>query len=307
MDKDLYEILGVKNNATEADIRKAFHKLARQHHPDVNPGDKAAEQRFKEITLAYEVLKDPKKRAQYDQMRAAGANPFARRGTGGTWQQGGPFGDTYTDFGLGDLFEEIFGGGFGRRGGGRRSRAWQEEMFSRPGQDQETSLTISFLEAARGGERYIELTDGRKLTVKIPEGVADGSKIRLRGQGLRGIGDGPSGDLILALKVMPHPYFEREGNDILVQLPVTFAEAVLGGEVEVPTLDGKARLKIPAGVSSGQRLKMAGKGIRSADSKKPGDQFVEVLIKIPKKPDHRYRDLAKQLEGDGFDPRQGLY
>jgi len=329
VEKDLYEILGVKKGATDAELRKAFHALAKKFHPDMNPGDKASEQKFKEVNLAYEVLKDPKKRAQYDAMRAAGENPFARARTGGgpgggPWssrrppggpgQGGSPFGEGFGDFGLGDLFEEIFGGGAGRRGGpgpqgGRPPPRWGEEggQFRRPGTDQETTLTISFMEAARGGERFIELTDGRKLTVTIPEGVSTGSKIKLKGQGEPGIGGAPAGDLILNLTVLAHGYFVREEEDILLKVPVSFSEAVLGAEIEVPTLDGKAVVKLPAGISSGQRLKLAGKGIRSTKTGNRGDQHVEVQIKLPKPPDARYQQAAKDLKEASFDPRAGLW
>ncbi len=320
MEKDLYEILGVKKNATEIEMRKAFHQLAKKYHPDMNPGDKVSEQKFKEVNLAYEVLKDPKKKAQYDAMRAAGADPFARAragagGAGGQWRpgqpsQGNPFGggEGFGDFGLGDLFEEIFSGG-GRRSAGRGSPRWGEEgaTFRRKGADQETQLTISFMEAVRGGERYIELTDGRKLTVTIPEGVSTLSKIKLKGQGEPGVGGAPAGDLILTLTVLPHGHFIREEDDILLRVPIAFHEAVLGAEIEVPTLDGKATLRLPAGVSSGQRLKLAGKGIKSTKTGSRGDQFVEVSIKIPKPVGAKYLEAAKLAQEEPFNPRAQLW
>ncbi len=311
MDKDLYEILGVKKDATEAEIRKAFLKLAKKHHPDVNPGNKEAEQRFKEVNLAHEVLKDAKKRAQYDQMRAAGANPFASRGAGGARPGPGYGAESFGDFGLGDLFQEIFGSGFaggmggGGFGGAREGR--RAGPFPQRGADREMSLSISFQEAARGGERVIEFNDGRRLTVKIPEGVDNGSKIKLAQQGAAGMAGGPNGDLYIILDVQAHPLFVREGSDILLKLPLTFSEAVLGGEVEVPTLDGKVVLKVPKGISSGQRLKLAGKGIGMARRAQRGDQFVEVLIKVPKSPDTAYQEAAERLQADGFNPRSGLF
>lgn len=180
MDKDLYEILGIKKEATEGEIRKAYLKLAKKYHPDVNPGDKAAEQKFKEINLAYEVLKDEKKRAQYDQMRAMGANPFARAraGAGAGAGYAGPEG--FDQFGLGDLFEEIFGGG-----------GFKKSYYPTKGHDRESNLQISFMEAVKGGERLVQFTDGRRLTVKIPAGVDEGSKIKLTGQGDTGVSGGP--------------------------------------------------------------------------------------------------------------------
>lgn len=305
MDKDLYEILGVKKDASDADIRKAFLKLAKKHHPDVNSGNKDAETKFKEINLAYEVLKDAKKRAQYDQMKAAGENPFAGGGKAGAWRSGGPFNPAdFGDLGLGDLFQEIFGGGgrggfggFDMRGGGRG----QTGGFRVPPRDLEATVQVAFLDAAKGGERVLELPQGKRLTVKIPEGVDSGTKIRLSGQGEMG------GDLILHIEVMPHPFFQREGQDVVVRLPITFSEAVLGAEVDVPTIDNKVVMKIPPGVSSGQRLKLTGRGIRSPKTGNRGDQFVEISIKVPKQPDAHYLEGAQKARASEFNPRQNLF
>lgn len=307
MDKDLYEILGVKKDANEKDIRKAFHTLAKRYHPDVNPGDKQAEQRFKEVNLAYEVLKDSKKRNQYDQMRAMGADPFAQAGARRGAAAGGSYGpEFYAEFGLGDLFEEIFGrsspfGGADPNARRRRGGA----NFAQRGADREYGMTIAFTDAARGAERSIELPDGKRLSVTIPEGVDTGSRIKLSGQGEPGIGGAPAGDLVIELTVSPHPQFTRDGKDILVKLPIRFDEAVLGGEVEVPTLDGKVFMKIPQGVSSGQRLKLAGKGIRTGKESGRGDQFAEIQIRVPKQPDAIYVEAAEKLKGSPFDPRSG--
>lgn len=313
MDKDLYAILGVAKDASEAEIRKAFLKLAKQFHPDKNPGNAEAEQRFKEVNLAYEVLRDAKKRQQYDAMRAAGNNPFARaraggrRSSGGGPGFGGPGGDPFQDMGLGDLFQEIFGGGFAGGPGGAGAGGFRGGFggFSQKGADQVATVTIPFLDAAKGAERSFELSNGRKLTVKIPEGIESGSKIKLSGQGEPGVGGGPSGDLLLTVQVAEHPTFRREGNDLIVRLPVSFSEAVLGGEVDVPTLDGKAVLKLPKGISSGQRLRMSGKGVRNTKSGVRGDMFVEVLIRIPKDPSPAYVEAAEKLKEEAFDPRVG--
>ncbi len=316
LDKDLYEILGLTKNASDAEIRKAFLKLAKKYHPDVNPGDKGAEMKFKEINFAHEVLKDQKKRQQYDQMRAfgpgVGGGPRARPGAG-SWPPGGDGGAHYSyqdfsDYGLGDLFQEIFGGGgfagaMGGKPGGRRTRGGP---FPSRGSDREMRLTISFVEAARGGERAVDFSDGKRLTIKIPAGVESGSKIKLTGQGGAGNQGGPNGDLILVLEVAPHPIFVREGADILLKLPVTFSEAVLGGEVEVPTLDGKVVMRIPKGVSSGQRLKLSGKGIKDARAGKSGDQILEIQIKIPKQPGSEYTEAAENLQSLTFNPREEL-
>lgn len=307
MDKDLYEILGIKKDATEAEIRKAYLKLAKKFHPDVNPGDKAAEQKFKEVNLAYEVLKDEKKRAQYDQMRAMGTNPFARARAGAGAGAGGFAGgaEGFDQFGLGDLFEEIFGaGGFG--GGGGFSGGYRKSYYPSKGQDRESSLQISFIEAAKGGERVVQFSDGKRLTVKIPGGVDDGSKIKLSGQGDSGASGGPAGDLILTLRVAEHPFFKREGNHIVLKLPITFSEAVNGAEVEVPTIDGMVHLKIPSGISSGQRLKLSGKGAFSSKLGQRGDQFLEILIKMPKEVSEDYKKAAALIEKISFNPREGL-
>lgn len=288
MEKDLYEILGVKKNAAKSEVQKAFRRLAKKYHPDVNPGNHEAEQKFKEVNLAYEVLKDPKKRAQYDQMQVGGR---FRQGS----VRGAPFGpDVFGDLGLGDLFSEIFGAGFGPRAQG---------FYAARGPDCEALLPLSFQEAALGGEKTVELSDMRRLHVKIPSGIETGSKIKLTGQGEPGRAGGPPGDLVLTTHVEMHPQFERKGLDVIVQLPITFSEAVLGGEVEVLTLTGKVVLKIPKGVSSGQHLKISGKGISSARTGKKGDQLVELLIKIPKG-SANYETAARQLNNESFDPRK---
>lgn len=309
MDKDLYEILGVKKTASDGEIRKAFLKLAKKFHPDVNPNNKDAETKFKEVNLAYEVLKDPKKRSQYDQAKAMGANPFARAQHAGAqgWGGGNPFSSDMGDLGLGDLFEEIFGGGmhFGQGGFGQARSGRARPGFRARGQDREAAIDVTFMDAARGADRTFELNDGRRLTVKIPEGVNSGSKIKLSGQGDAGMGGGPNGDLILVLHVGEHPHFVREGDNILLKLPITFSEAVLGAEVEVPTLDGKVHMKIPKGISSGQRLKLGGKGVKSQKTGSRGDQFVEISIKIPKdSPEHQ--EAAEKLK-DLFNPRGNLF
>jgi DnaJ-class molecular chaperone len=307
LEKDLYEVLGVKPEATDAEIRKAFLKLAKKYHPDVNAGSQEAEKTFKEVNFAYEVLKDKKKRTQYDQMRM-GRHAFggAGRGGGGNWnpRQGGFSEQDFSDFGLGDLFQEIFGGrGFG--GGGPQFDPRRRGRAAYRGSDREAALRISFIEAARGGEKSVEFSDGRKLSVKIPSGVETGSKIKLTGQGDPGQGGGPNGDLILTFEVESHPFFIREGLDIILKLPITFWEAVLGSEIEAPTLEGKVHLKIPKGVSSGQRLKLAEKGVLSSQTKQRGHQFVELVIKVPKNPDEVYLESAQKIkENSTFNPRE---
>ncbi len=317
MDKDLYEILGVKRDASEADIKNAFRKLAKQFHPDKTAGDKAAETKFKEANLAYEVLKDKEKRARYDQARVYGGG---MGGGGGHWKNTGQNPqDMFRDFGLGDLFQEIFGGGgapggfgggrandfgrdygdFGQGGFGRRG------FGPRKGADLEATIEIPLADAVRGSEQSITLNGGKRLSVKIPEGISSGGKIRLSGQGQPGVNGGPGGDLILQVQVKDDPAFQREGDNLISRLPISFSEAVLGGEVAVPTIDGKVTMKIPAGVSSGQRLKLGGKGVRNSRTGQRGDQIVEVLIRIPSTKDPAYVEAAEKLRELGFNPREG--
>ncbi len=302
VDKDLYEILGISKEATDAEVRKAFLGLAKKHHPDRNPGDKTAEQKFKEVNFAHEVLKDKKKRAQYDQMKASRGRRPSRAGSWPSENEGFNY-ESFSDFGLGDLFQEIFGGGAGfggQRAGGRRGGPSLQR-----GSDREGRVQVSFLEAARGGERAIDFSDGRRVTVKIPPGVESGSKIKLSGQGEPGLNGGPNGDLILSLDVGSHTFFRREGLDIVLLLPISFSEAVLGGEVEVPTLDGKVVMKIPRGVSSGQRLKLRGKGVKKMESSAPGDQVIELQIRLPRDPDTAYTEAAESLKSaSSFNPRE---
>ncbi len=318
MDKDLYEILGVKRDASESDVKNAFRKLAKQHHPDKNPGDKAAETRFKEANLAYEVLKDPTKRARYDQARIYGGGPGTGAG-GGQWKSSPGFKpeDMFQDFGLGDLFQEIFGGGggggfnagrgdMGRDFGGGFGGSGRRGFGARRGSDFEAQLEISLPDAVRGAEKTVNVSGGKRLTVKIPEGIDEGAKIRLSGQGQPGANGGPAGDLIVQIQIASHSIFRREGDNLIARLPISFSEAVLGGEVGVPTIDGQVTMRIPAGVSSGQKLKLSGKGVKNSRTGQKGDQLVELMIRVPSVSDPLYVEAAEKLRGSSFDPRENL-
>jgi len=256
--KDYYRILGVDRNATEKEIKQAYRRLARKYHPDVNPGDKEAEERFKEINEAYEVLSDPEKRRKYDQLGASwqqwqrmGGNPrdfdwsqwFSREWPGGRVHV--EYGDLGDLFGEG-IFSDFFRAIFGDVGTRPRARWWEARPRYARGQDYEQPVEISLEEAFRGTKRVLE-KDGRRLEVTIPPGVKTGSRVRIAGQGGPGIGGGRPGDLYLKVTVLPHPIFKRQGDDLHCEVPVDLYTAVLGGEVRVPTLEGDVMLKIPPG------------------------------------------------------------
>ena len=281
-DKDFYAVLGVSKDVSDADLKKTYRKLARQHHPDSNAGDAQAEARFKEISEAYSVLSDPGMRAEYDQMRAMGSG--ARFTAGGAGAQG--FDDIFRGFGRGAQrnqsdFDDILGGLFG--GGGRFGQPTGGfGGFGGPskGGDITANTTLDFLTAIRGDTVGLKMQDGREVKVKIPAGVADGQKIRLKGKGQPSIDGGEAGDLVITVAVRPHPVFEREGLNLRVDVPVTFAEAALGATIEVPTLEGDTvRLKVAPGTPSGRVLRVKGRGVTT--SKGTGDLLAEVVIAVP--------------------------
>jgi len=319
--KDYYATLGVGKAATDKEIKQAFRKLARKHHPDVNPGDKAAESKFKEINEAYEVLGDPAKRKKYDELganwrayeqaeRAGGPNPFAGQwnvNTGGG--QGGfrtmtqeemeeMFGDQNP---FSDFFTTFFGGGFG---GGTSARGGRTR--SRKGRDVEHEIELSLDDAYHGATRRLSLKhDGhtRTVDVRIPAGVGDGSRVRISGEGEPGIGGAASGDLYLRIRLSTHPLFERKGRDLYVKVPLPVTTAVLGGEVEVPTIAGKSvRLRIPAVTQNGQVFRLKGYGMPAVNKNDDkGDAYARVEVQLPTQltPEERshYEALAKL--GDG--------
>jgi curved DNA-binding protein len=291
---DLYETLGVARDADVDSIRKAYRKLARKNHPDLNPGDKAAEERFKEISRAWEVLENPERRRNYDEFGAisleAGFDAekarqareaFGSRFGGGARPGEGFSGFEEFEFGdLDDLLGRFTGGRPGARGRGMRMR----------GPDVEATLELDFLDAVRGGEHRLTLgrptADGgaasETITVRIPPGVDTGGRLRIPGKGGAGIGGGPTGDLHVELRVRPHRLFTREGRNLTFDLPITVSEAIRGAKVEVPTLDGRATLTIPAGTDSGTRLRLRGKGVPDPRGGTPGDLFARIQIRVPR-------------------------
>ena len=343
--RDYYEVLGVSKGASDDEIKRAYRKLAKKYHPDMNPGDKEAEAKFKEVNEAYSILSDSEKRARYDQFGHAGVDP--NYGAGGP---GGGFGGfDMGDIDLGDIFGSFFGGGFGGFGGSASSR----RNGPQKGESLRASLTISFEEAAFGCEKEINLnrteeceachgsgaepgttaetcpdcrgtgvvrvqqrTGGfafsstapcsrcrgtgkiihtpckacggsgsvkktKRVTVSIPAGIDDGQAISLRGQGNAGKNGGPAGDLIVAVHVKPHPQFHRDGTTVLYEQPVTFYQAVMGAELEIPTIDGKVKYNLPAGTQTGTTFRLRGKGIPELRGRGRGDQYVTVRVQIP--------------------------
>lgn len=303
--KDYYEALGVPQDASEDEIRRAYRNLARRLHPDVNK-EPGAEDRFKQISEAYEVLRDPDKRARYDRFGAnwrTGPDPSGAGSSGNGFDPEGGFRDVRVDFGSEDfdgIFDDLFAGrsGRARRGG--------FQGFSFRGSDHEAELELSLEEVAAGGRRRLSLDDGREFEVEIPPGVRDGQTIRVPGQGGTGAGDGGGpGDLVLRVRLRPHPVFRAKGRDLYVDLAVTPWEAALGADVPVRALDGDARVKVPAGSSSGRRLRLRGQGLPGGRGSTAGDLYAVVMIHVPKKLSQRERELFEQLASRSkFDPRR---
>ncbi|MGD8239977.1 MAG: molecular chaperone DnaJ [Armatimonadota bacterium] len=355
--RDYYEVLGVARSASEKEIKSAYRKLARKHHPDVNPGDDQAEERFKAISEAYHTLSDPEKRKMYDQFgqqwhqAARGGGP----GRTYTWTGNVGYGDFAQQFGgsFSDFFDEFFGGG---RAGARAAR---RPAGPQRGQHIDSEITVSFREAMQGATKEFsvgmtdtcaecageggesvpcsscggsgvtqtqggifnmgtpcpqcggsgtqrssrcekcrgagETTRSRRLSVKIPPGVDTGKKIRIKGEGALGVRGGPNGDLLLRVQVEPDDTFERRGDDVYIGVPITVAEAALGGEITVPTVDGTATLKIPPGTSGGQTLRMRGLGAPKVGGNGRGDQYVRVSITVPKRLTRKQKELMAEL------------
>ena len=379
--RDYYEVLGVAKNAGEEDLKKAYRKQAKKYHPDLNPGDKEAEAKFKEVNEAYEVLSDKEKRARYDQFGFAGVDPSYSAGAGGPGAGGfGGFGGM-GGVDLGDIFGDLFGGmggGFGF-GGGQRSNP----NAPHKGADVRVSLVLGFMEAAHGCTKTITISKQdacpacggsgaakgtspetcpdcggagyvnrnlrmggmvmqqrqpcqrcggkgkivktpcahchgtgkvavkKSLEVKIPAGIGDDQSIALRGQGDAGANGGPAGDVIVIITVRPDPMFERDGYDVWVTVPITYSQAVLGASVVVPTVDGKVEYNVPEGTQSGATFRLRGKGIQYLGGRGRGDQYVKVVVEIPKKLTRAQRDalaaFEQSLKDDNYEQRKGFF
>lgn len=354
---DYYEILGVSREASQDDIKRAYRKLARKYHPDLNPGDKSSEQKFKEINEAYAVLSDPKKREEYNRF---GKTPFE---AGGPWYEEvkAPRFEDIFEFGMGDIFGDVFG---------RTARA---EPLYKKGEDVFTGLTVSLEEAFAGTQKTITLNretacqscngsgaeayetcnrckgsgmvqtsrgffrmqqtctecggTGKKITkacktcggrgkiistgtvkVKIPAGVNDGLRVKLKGMGNAGISGGPSGDLYIDITVRHHPIFKRENGDLYIEIPLTFGEAALGAKIEVPTIDGVTVMTIPPGTQGGQKFKLTGKGFPSPKTGGRGNQYVNIKIVVPKEMSNKAKEAIKEIEASYKEnPRKGLF
>jgi DnaJ-class molecular chaperone len=293
--RDPYTELGVTRGASADEIRKAFRKLAKQFHPDTNPGDKAAEERFKRVSAAFDIVGDEEKRKKFDrgEIDADGREQF----TGHPFSGGHPFGGAQRgggDFGgfggggadFSDIFSEILGRGGGRRGGG----PFGGEGFSAKGQDVRARLDIDLEEAILGGKKRIAFSDGRTLDVTIPAGVADGRTLRMKGQGAPGR-SGP-GDALIELHIRPHPVYRREGEGLIMDLPVSVPDAVLGGKIEAPTPDGPVTLTVPKGANSGTQLRLKGRGLSDAKGKR-GDLVARLVVTLPEGGDPELEKFAE--------------
>lgn len=295
MNQDIYQILNVKRTASHDEIRGAYRKLAKEFHPDRNPGNAAAEETFKRISAAFDILGDPDKRKRYDagEIDASGRERVhSDAGTGQRYRPADNFGD------FGDIFGDFFGRtGAGAPGGG----------FNMRGMDYRYHLEIEFLEAVNGVKKRVLLPEGETLDINVPSGVVQGQVLRLKAKGGPGVGRGQAGDALIELKIRTHPFFDREGDDIVLDLPIAVYEAVLGAKVEAPTIDGRVAITVPKGASSGQVLRLRGKGVRNAQTGNTGDQLVKLRIVLPQRVDRELFDFMENWsEAHSYDPRAKL-
>jgi DnaJ-class molecular chaperone len=291
---DPYTVLGVKRNASQDDIQKAYRRLAKKFHPDLNPGNKQAEEQFKEVSAAYNLLGDTDKRARYDrsEIDASGTERPQQRFYRDFAEGGSPYASDagFADFAADDILSQFFG------------REGRTNIRMR-GSDVHYRLELDFLDAINGGKRQITLPDGSILDVNIPPGASDGQVLRLRGKGRPGIGGGRPGDALVEIEVRPHRVFTRKGDDIHVDLPISLSEAVLGGKVRVPTPTGSVTMTLPKWSNTGTVLRLKGKGVPRIDGK--GDEFVTLKVMLPEKPDPELETFVAKWHG-AYSPRQAM-
>jgi DnaJ-class molecular chaperone len=309
---DPYTVLGVPKTASDDDIRKAFRKLAKKHHPDLNPGDKVAEAKFKEISQANDLLSDAEKRRRLDagEIDATGQEVPPRgfyrdqAGAGGNgfkYERAGAH-ESFVD--MGGIFSEMFGE---RRGFGGAGGHGGPGGFDMGGMPVTYSLRVPFLVAARGGKQRVTLPDGKTLDIDVPEGTTDGQTLRLKGQGMPGTQGRPAGDAYVEIHVDPHAFFQPRDSDIHVELPVTVSEASLGGKVKVPTIGGPVMLNVPAASNTGTSLRLKGRGLLDRKSGQRGDQYVKLKVVLPDKPDEKLKEFLEGWEaGRAYDPRKEM-
>jgi DnaJ-class molecular chaperone len=297
--RDPYSVLGVSRSSSADDIKKAYRKLAKLHHPDLKPGDAANEERFKEISAAYTLLSDSEKRAKFDrgEIDSSGqerhAGPRGHTGRGRAYSGGAD--DSFFASGGDDWFSDLFGGAR-RRGGAGAGPASGGASSNGPkvrGSDIAYSVTVPFVEAVQGTKRRISLSNGKSIDVAVPPGTENEQKLRLKGQGLPGMGGMPNGDAIIEVHVETHPFFTRQDGDIHVEVPITLNEAVLGATIHVPTISGKVAVKVPPGANTGSVLRLRGKGVASQSGGTAGDQYVKLKVMLPDPPD---AELVKFME-----------
>jgi DnaJ-class molecular chaperone len=307
--RDLYKILKVDRKASQAEIKTAYRKLAKKLHPDLNPEDKAIEQRFKEVSLAYAILGNEERRGRYDrgEIDASGQERSFTGGFSGGRRtragagRGGPEASHFEGINPEDLFAEFFGGV--RRAAAAKA-AKGAKTAAQKGGDLKTTITIGFLEAARGAKKRLRLKDGRILQLTIPAGTEEGQVLRLKGQGKRASGGRP-GDALIEVKVEPHRFFTRKGLNVYLELPVTLQEALLGAEIQVPTITGRVSLKVPPGSNTGTTLRLKGKGLAGPKGGPAGDQYVKLKLVLPDQPDRKLRDFVKSWgKAHDYDPRK---
>ncbi len=304
MSDDPYSVLGVAKDASAAEIKKAYRRIAKECHPDLKPGDAEAEAKFKAAAAAYDLLKDPETRTRYDngEIDASGQErPQQQYYRDYAEAAGNPYRGRQADpEDMSDIFAEFMRG----RGGFGGERT---QEFHAPGHNLNYSLQISFLDAVFGASQKLTLPDGNRIEVKIPAGITTGQTIRLRGKGAPGYGEGPPGDALVTISVADHPLFDRQGDDIHITLPITIDEAVLGGKVPAPTIDGGVNVTVPAGTSSGKTLRLRGKGVKKRGSSERGDQLIELTVALPDQIDDDFKQFMETWrDAHRYDPRKGM-